>query len=96
MTDVRLQLYKEEEREAAAKEGRVGFRAHAVITAIVAVALVVVNITLLPEFPWSVFAVAGMLIGLWFHWYFGVLRGDEMLRRHQDEIERHIDERRAA
>lgn len=95
MSDVRLELYKEE-RQFTAKEERVGFHAHAVVTAIIAVALAVVNIILFPEFAWSVFAIGGMLIGLWFHWYFGVLRGDEMLRKHQDEIERHIDERRAA
>lgn len=40
---------------------------HTVITVAVSVLLVVINVTLAPELPWSAFAVAGMVIGLAAH-----------------------------
>jgi hypothetical protein len=59
-----------------------------VVTAAVSVVLVVLNLTVATGFPWSPFPVAGMGIGLFFHWYFGLRRGAKELRRHQDTIER--------
>lgn len=88
MGEVTLELYKKQERLLAAREARLGLRIHATVTVVVVLALAVVNVFVAAEFPWSVFPAVGMGLGLWFHWYFGVHRGEEFMRRHQDDVER--------
>jgi 2TM domain-containing protein len=87
MASLRLESYKQAERKLAVQEERHGFAVHAVITAFVSVALIVVNVFVASEFPWAVFPVAGMSSGLFVHWYFGVARAEELMHRHQEEIE---------
>ncbi len=86
MGDLSLSAYQEAERQAAREEGRRGLIVHAVITAIVCVGLVILNVTVASEFPWAIFPVVGMTIGVLAHWYFGVLRSDELVRHHQEDI----------
>ena len=88
MHEVTLELYKEEERRLAAREVRIGLRIHAIITALVIVALAVVNVFVASEFPWSAFPAAGMSIGVFAHWCFGVQPVAELARRHQDDVQR--------
>jgi len=83
-----LEAYQLAERKAAREEGRRGFLVHASITVVVAIVLVVLNVTIATGFPWSVFAVAGMGIGVFMHWYFGLVRGEELMQRHQQDVER--------
>lgn len=40
------------------------------------------------EFPWAIFPVVGMGIGLFAHWYFGVAHVEATVRSHQHDIER--------
>lgn len=87
MANLTLAAYQEAERAVALEEGRRGWSVHAAITAAVCVALVIVNVFVADEFPWSIFPVVGMGIGLFAHWYFGVVRSDDMVRHHQLEIE---------
>jgi hypothetical protein len=87
MANLTLAAYQEAERAVALEEGRRGWAVHAAITAAVCVALVIVNVFVADEFPWSIFPVVGMGIGLFAHWYFGVSRSDDMVRHHQLEIE---------
>jgi hypothetical protein len=58
-----------------------GLTVHAIITVLVSVGLVIINVTLAPEIPWSAFAVGGMLIGLLAHWWFGYVRLDGQLTK---------------
>ena len=95
MGDVTLESYKAEERWMTAHEARRGFRVHAAVTVVVVLALAVVNAFVASEFPWSVFPAFGMGLGVWFHWFFGIHRGEEFLARHQEEVERGA-QRRAA
>ena len=88
LNDVSLEQYQRTEREAAAGEARTGFVAHAVITALVMVGLVVLNVTVADEFPWSIFPVVGMGIGLLAHWWFGYRQVEKTVRQHQFEVER--------
>lgn len=83
-----LAAYQEAERAAAHEEGRRGFVVHAAITALVCVGLVVLNVFAASEFPWSIFPVIGMSIGLYVHWYFGIVNVDAAVREHQQQIER--------
>jgi hypothetical protein len=62
-----------------------GVVVHGIITLLVGVGLIVINITLAPEFPWAAFAAGGMLIGLLAHWWFGYVKLDEQ----QQKIEAH-------
>lgn len=96
MSGVTLELYKQEERQLAMTEARRGLWIHGLITVAVCTGLVLINIFVASEFPWAVFPVAGMSIGLWFHYYFGVRHGEELMRRHQDEIEQAAMRHRAA
>jgi hypothetical protein len=95
MSDVRLEIYKADERRMAAHEARRGIRIHVAVTVVVVAALGVVNVFAAPEFPWSVFPAFGMSLGVWFHWYFGVHHGEEFMLRRQEEVEREA-ERNAA
>jgi len=95
MNEVTLGLYKAEERRIAAHEARQGLRIHAAVTVIVVVALAVVNVFVASDFPWSVFPAFGMGLGVWFHWYFGLHRGEEFMIRHQEEVEQQA-QRKAA
>ena len=87
MSNLTLAAYQDAERAVALEEGRRGFVVHLMITCVVVLGLVALNITIADEFPWSVFPAIGMSIGLFAHWYFGVVRADEVVRRHQTEIE---------
>lgn len=88
MTTISLQAYEDAERTLARNEGRRAIVVHGVITAVVSVALILVNALVAPAFPWSAFAVGGMLIGFGCHYYFGWLRGEENLKEHQRFVER--------
>lgn len=88
MSTMNLETYQQAERAAARAEGRRGFRVHAIVTVVVLAALVVINATVADEFPWAIFPGVGMTVGLWAHWYFGVAHADELLHRHQQEVER--------
>jgi uncharacterized membrane protein len=87
MSKPTVEVYQHAEREAAQTESRRGFRVHAVVTVAVSLALVILNMTIASQFAWSIFAVAGMGIGLFMHWFFGVVHGDESMQRHQQDIE---------
>ena len=87
MRTVSLNEYEEAERTLARIEARRGIIIHGVITALVSVALVLVNVFVAPEFPWSAFAVGGMLVGLGFHYYFGWLHMEDNLKAHQRSVE---------
>jgi hypothetical protein len=88
MATVSLNAYEEAERTLARIEARRGITVHAVITLIVSIVLVAVNVFFASEFPWSAFAVAGMTLGLGFHYYFGFLRVGDTTAAHQRKVER--------
>ena len=83
---VTLEQYERAERVVSMREARIGLIVHAIVTAVVWAALVPVNIIVAPEFPWSAFVVAGMGIGLFFHW-FGYRHAEGDIRRRQEQIE---------
>jgi hypothetical protein len=72
--NITLHDYEEAERTMAHESATTGVVVHALITLWVGAGLIVINITLAPEFPWSAFAVGGMLIGLLAHWWFGYVK----------------------
>lgn len=83
---VTLEQYEQAERTLFLHEGRIGLRVHAVVTAVVVTSLVLVNIIVANEFPWSAFVALGMSIGLFFHW-FGYRRAETDIRDRQARIE---------
>lgn len=87
MSDVTVEEYKAEELQMSARGAWRGIRTHAAVTVAVVLALAVANAFVASEFPWSVFPAAGMSLGVWFHWYFGVHSGEDSLVRHQGEVE---------
>jgi len=84
---ITLERYEQAERDLAHHEARVGLTVHGIITALVSAGLIVINITVAPEFPWSAFAVAGIVVGLAAHWWFGYQRLDDQLTDQQHRIE---------
>lgn len=95
MGEVTLEFYNAQEWNTAGREARRGVRIHAAVTVVVVLALVAVNVVVAPEFPWSVFPALGMSIGLWFHWYFGVRRGEEFMRHNQEDVEQKASQKAA-
>jgi len=86
-TTVTLREYEHAERVIAHEGARTGLVIHGVMTALVSAALVLINVTLAPEFPWSPFPVVGMAIGLTVHGWFGYHKLDEQLDRKHGEVE---------
>jgi len=89
-----LEEYKRGELELAIQESRRGLLVHTSITVIVIAALIVINVLLAPEFPWSVFPAIGMSIGVAFH-YFGIRHVTRDVHRHQSDIEFEVTRRSA-
>lgn len=85
--NITLQDYEQAERTIAHEGARIGLTVHGIITALVSALLVVINVTLASEFPWSAFAVAGMGIGLAAHWWFGFYKLEEELTKRQRKTE---------
>jgi hypothetical protein len=85
--NVMLADYERAERLIAHEEARIGLMAHAIVTAIVSAALILINLTVAGEFPWSAFAVAGMAVGLAAHWWFGYRHLETDLAARQHKIE---------
>jgi hypothetical protein len=84
---ITLQDYEAAERTIAHETATTGLTVHGIITLLVSAGLVIINFTLAPEFPWSAFAVGGMLIGLLAHWWFGYVKLDDQLTRQQQKTE---------
>jgi hypothetical protein len=87
MPTITLQDYEKAERLIAREEAGVGLTVHGIVTLLVATLLVVLNITIAGGFPWSAFAVGGMLVGLAAHWWFGFTKLDDQMRRQQRRTE---------
>ena len=87
ISTITLHDYESAERAMAHENASTGVVVHGIITLLVAAGLVITNITLAPEFPWSAFAVGGMLIGLLAHWWFGFVKLDDQLTRQQERTE---------
>lgn len=85
--NITLHDYEAAERAMAHESATTGVAVHAIITLLVGAGLIIINITLAPEFPWSAFAVGGMLIGLFAHWWFGYVKLDEQLTKQQQQTE---------
>jgi hypothetical protein len=77
-------------------EARLGLLIHAVITAVVWAILIPINVLVAPEFPWSVFVVAGMSIGLLIHYLFGVRWLGRTVEARQRKVERWAAELKSA
>ena len=67
--NITLHDYETAQRAMAHESATTGVVVHGIITLLVSAGLIIINITLAPEFPWSAFAVGGMLIGLVAHWW---------------------------
>ena len=88
MSDLTLKAYQDAEIAASRDAARRGFTIHLAISVVVWLVLIAVNVFVADEFPWSIFPVAGMAIGLFAHWYFGVTHVESSVLERQQEIER--------
>src|SRR4051794_22558520 len=65
---ITLHDYEQAEQLIAHEESRIGLIVHSIITVLVSALLILINVFVADEFPWSAFAVVGMTIGLAAHW----------------------------
>jgi hypothetical protein len=86
VTTPTLAQYEQAERDLSLHEAGIGLRIHAFITVVVWAALIPINVIVAPEFPWVVFPIAGMALGLFFHW-FGYRHAEADIRRRQADLE---------
>jgi hypothetical protein len=86
MTTITLEQYGAAEREFTMHQARIALRVHALVTVLIWAAVIPINVIVAPQFPWSIFVVAGTGIGLFFHW-FGYRHAEEDTRRRQTRIE---------
>jgi hypothetical protein len=81
--NITLHEYEAAQRAMAHEGATTGVAVHGIVTLLVGAGLIIINITLAAEFPWSAFAVGGMLIGLLAHWWFGYVKLDDRVTRRQ-------------
>ena len=86
MTTISLESYEAAEREFTMQHARIALRVHALVTVLIWAAVIPINVIVAPQFPWSIFVVAGTGIGLFCHW-FGHRHAEEDIRRRQSRIE---------
>ncbi len=84
---ITVEEYEAAERAMAVVEGRRGLLVHAGVTLVVSLALILVNVLVAPQFPWSPFPVVGLGIGVLVHYEFGVRRLEPTLRARQAAVE---------
>jgi hypothetical protein len=94
---VTVEQYEQAEREATLADSRRGFRIHAAVYALVNIGLITLNTVLIVTtdagFPWFVFPLVGWGIGLTFHYLYGVRWVGDEVRKHQEDVERHVRSR---
>jgi hypothetical protein len=95
MAQITVADYEAAERDLAEAEGRRGLIVHAVVTVVVSLALIVINVLVASQFPWSPFPVLGMGIGLFMHWV-GIRSLVPSLKARQLSIERRAAELKGA
>jgi len=93
---ISIREYEAAEKQLEAERARPGLAIHAVITLVVSIALIVVNVVVAPQFPWSPFPVVGMSIGLLAHYLYGVRWLERSIESHQQAIERRAAEMKGA
>jgi len=86
---ITLTEYEAAEKDLELRNAPRGLLVHAAITVVVSVALVIVNVVVAPQFPWSPFPVVGMGIGVLVHYLFGMRWLPRSIATHQRDIERH-------
>ena len=84
---ITLRQYENAELAMEQESARTGVLVHTVVTVLVSIALVLINVLLAPEFPWSAFAVVGMSIGLAAHWWFGYRKLEAQVATRQRNVE---------
>jgi hypothetical protein len=84
---ITLQQYERAELAMERESARIGVLVHGVITILVSIGLVLVNVLLAPQFPWSAFAVAGMSLGFAAHWWFGYHKLEQQVAAKQRSVE---------
>lgn len=84
---VTLDDYEKAQRAMAQEGATTGVVVHGIFTLLVSAALIIINILLAPGFPWSAFAVGGMVLGLLAHGWFGYVKLDDQLTKQQQETE---------
>jgi hypothetical protein len=88
MTELTLEAYERAERDLKMHDARVGMIWHAVVTVLVWAVIIPINIFLASGFPWSLFVIGGMAIGLFFHW-FGYRHTEQDIHKQQASVEAH-------
>lgn len=87
MENMTVEKYKSRSREIEMKEAKKGLIAHAAVISAVSIVLGAVNLTFTPEFPWFIFPVLGMSIGVAVHYVFGVRLAPIFLEDKERRIE---------
>jgi hypothetical protein len=87
MREITLEDYKRADRQLAREEAKRGFTIHAIVYALVMTGLIILNLTVASEFPWSVFPLIGWGIGLTMHYLYGLRWADKTIADRQARIQ---------
>jgi 2TM domain len=96
MREITLEDYKQADRDLEREQARRGFTIHAIVYAVVMTGLIVLNLTVATEFPWSVFPLIGWGFGLAMNYLFGVRWVGKVITDRQAKVEQRAATRRAA
>ena len=87
MPAITLEDYKRTDRQLAREEVRHGFIIDATVYAVVMTALIILNLTVANQFPWSVFPLVGWGIGLTLQYLLGLRWVGQSIIDRQTRIE---------
>ncbi|HSK36351.1 MAG TPA: 2TM domain-containing protein [Actinomycetota bacterium] len=87
MPEITVEDYKQADRQLERQEARRGFTIRAIIYALVMTGLIILNLTVATEFPWALFPLIGLGIGMTMHYLFGLRWADKAITDRQARIE---------
>jgi predicted membrane protein len=89
--------YREAEFGYTLEESKKGFKAHAIVFALVMTGMIALNACLIAftdaDFPWAIFPLVGWSIGLTLHYVYGYRRAAEAARTRQRRVEHYAEHR---
>jgi hypothetical protein len=87
MPEITVEDYKQADQQLEREQARRGFTIHAIVYALVMTGLIILNLTMATEFPWSLFPLVGWGIGLTMHYLFGLRWVNKAITDRQARIE---------
>jgi hypothetical protein len=91
-TNIKLQDYRKAYRKIVIKDQKSGFFAHGFFYLIVNTGLIVLNLSMMPQYKWFYWPLLSWGFGLAMHYLFGIVLINKFLKRNETRAEKQARE----